>query len=168
MERTSDTEEDFAYLRNQRNLIQGELSELFDCELHVHRNSAFLILGEECRMGRCFPEENTLSDAVLLTNHLIQKRIENREISVGAEEEIYVPEEVFMGILEECKENYGKGFSKTYREMTTRDFCKGVKDYMEELGFIQETEEQIKISAVVGKIAGQYPKDFMEEKKGDK
>lgn len=79
-----------------------------------------------------------------------------------------MPEEVFLGILEECKENYGKGFSKTYREMTTRDFCKGVKDYMEELGFIQETEEQIKISAVVGKIAGQYPKDFMEEKKGDK
>lgn len=168
MERNSDTEEDFAYLRNQRNLIQGELSELFDCELHVHRNSAFLILGEECRMGRCFPEENTLSDAVLLTNHLIQKRIENREIPVGAEEEIYVPKEVFMGILEECKENYGKGFSKTYREMTTRDFCKGVKDYMEELGFIQETEEQIKISAAVGKIAGQYPKDFVEEEKGDK
>lgn len=54
MERTSDTEEDFAYLRNQRNLIQGELSELFDCELHVHRNSAFLILGEECRMAGAF------------------------------------------------------------------------------------------------------------------
>lgn len=41
MYKDSDSEEDFAYVRNYRNMIQGELSELFDCELQVHRNSAF-------------------------------------------------------------------------------------------------------------------------------
>ena len=71
MYKTADNEEDFAYIRNYRNMIQGDLTELFDCELHVHSDSAFLVLGEECRMGRCFPEENTLSDVVLLTNELI-------------------------------------------------------------------------------------------------
>ncbi len=64
MYRDPETEEDFAYVKNFRNMIQGELSEFLDCELHVHRSGAFLILGEDCRMGRCFPEENTLSDIV--------------------------------------------------------------------------------------------------------
>ena len=46
MYRDEDTEEDFAYVRNYRNMIQGELSELFPCELQVHSSSAFLILEE--------------------------------------------------------------------------------------------------------------------------
>lgn len=121
MEKDRDTEEDFAYLRNFRNMIQGELSELFDCELHVHRNSAFLILGEGCRMGRCFPEENTLSDIVLLVHSVIQEKIQRNELVLGAEERLVVPGEYFTGILEECRERYSRGFIKTYREMTTRN-----------------------------------------------
>lgn len=73
MYKDSDSEEDFAYVRNYRNMIQGELSELFDCELQVHRNSAFLILNENSHLGRCFPEENTLSDIVLLFTEFCRK-----------------------------------------------------------------------------------------------
>lgn len=167
MQRNEETEEDFNYLRNMRNFIQGELSELLDCELHVHRNSAFLILGEECRMGRCFPEEHTLSDAVLLINGLILERIYAGKIAVGAEEDIRIPAESFMEILEECKERYGKGFNKTYREMTTKDFCEAAKNYMTELGFVSEAQGEIQISAAVGKIVGHYPKDFTEDEKRD-
>ena len=60
--KSEETEEDFAYVRNFRNMIQGDFSEFFDCELQVHKNSAYLVLGEECRLGRGFPEESTLSD----------------------------------------------------------------------------------------------------------
>ncbi|HIY02731.1 MAG TPA: TIGR02678 family protein [Candidatus Blautia faecipullorum] len=162
MEKDRDTEEDFAYLRNFRNMIQGELSELFDCELHVHRNSAFLILGEGCRMGRCFPEENTLSDIVLLVHSVIQEKIQRNELVLGAEERLVVPGEYFTGILEECRERYSRGFIKTYREMTTREFCQQVKAYMTELALIEEESGSVRIHTAVGKIAGQYPKDFLK------
>ncbi len=162
MEKDRDTEEDFAYLRNFRNMIQGELSELFDCELHVHRNSAFLILGEGCRMGRCFPEENTLSDIVLLVHSVIQEKIQRNELVLGAEERLVVPGEFFTGILEECRERYSRGFIKTYREMTTREFCQQVKAYMTELALIEEESGSVRIHTAVGKIAGQYPKDFLK------
>lgn len=162
MEKDRDTEEDFAYLRNFRNMIQGELSELFDCELHVHRNSAFLILGEGCRMGRCFPEENTLSDIVLLVHSVIQEKIQRNELVLGAEERLVVPGEFFTGILEECRERYSRGFIKTYREMTTREFCQQVKVYMTELALIEEESGSVRIHTAVGKIAGQYPKDFLK------
>lgn len=162
MEKDRDTEEDFAYLRNFRNMIQGELSELFDCELHVHRNSAFLILGEDCRMGRCFPEENTLSDIVLLVHSVIQEKIQRNELVLGAEERLVVPGEYFTGLLEECRERYSRGFIKTYREMTTREFCQQVKAYMTELALIEEESGSVRIHTAVGKIAGQYPKDFLK------
>lgn len=163
MYRDPETEEDFAYVKNFRNMIQGELSEFLDCELHVHRSGAFLILGEDCRMGRCFPEENTLSDIVLLVNSLIGEKIQEGKIVPGAEEQIVLPREAFLGILEECRERYSQGFIKTYREMTTKEFCQEVLSYMKELSLIEERRGDIWVSGAAGKIAGQYPKDFLEE-----
>lgn len=163
MYRDPETEEDFAYVKNFRNMIQGELSEFLDCELHVHRSGAFLILGEDCRMGRCFPEENTLSDIVLLVNSLIGEKIQEGKIVPGAEEQIDLPGEAFLGILEECRERYSRGFIKTYREMTTKEFCQEVLSYMKELSLIEERRGDIWVSGAAGKIAGQYPKDFLEE-----
>lgn len=163
MYRDPETEEDFAYVKNFRNMIQGELSEFLDCELHVHRSGAFLILGDDCRMGRCFPEENTLSDIVLLVNSLIGEKIQEGKIVPGAEEQIVLPREAFLGILEECRERYSRGFIKTYREMTTKEFCQEVLSYMKELSLIEERRGDIWVSGAAGKIAGQYPKDFLEE-----
>lgn len=162
MYKSPETEEDFAYVRNYRNMIQGELAELFECELHVHRTSAFLVLGEECRMGRCFPEENTLSDIVLLTHGIIDEWIQEGKMIPGAEEQIQVPREVFREILECCKERYGKGFIKTYREMTTGEFCESVQNYMMELGLIVIEAGDVRISTAVGKVIGKYPKEFLE------
>lgn len=160
LQKNSENEEDFAYVRNYRNMIEGDLSEFLDCELHVHRTSAFLILGEECRLGRCFPEENTLSDIVLLINDMICKKIERGEIAVTAAEDLLVSQEYFTGLLEKCKELYGNGFNKQYRELTTGAFCEAVSDYMTELGLITEQQGMIKISTAVGKLVGRYPEDF--------
>lgn len=162
MYKTADNEEDFAYIRNYRNMIQGELTELFDCELHVHSDSAFLVLGEDCRMGRCFPEENTLSDVVLLTNELITDKIDRGEIPVLFGGQIRVPKETFRDIVEECKEKYGQGLIKSYREMTSGEFFKEVRAYMLEIEMIEEEKEDVLIRPVAGKIIGKYPEEFLK------
>lgn len=162
MYKTPDAEEDFAYVRNYRNMIQGELSELFPCELQVHRTSAFLVLGEECRLGRCFPEENTLSDITLLINRLLAEKTERGEIPVPADEEIRISRETFRGLVEECREKYRRGLNKTYREMTSAEFYREAEAYMEELMLIRKEPDGILISPVVGKIGGRYPEDFMK------
>lgn len=162
MYKTADNEEDFAYIRNYRNMIQGELTELFDCELHVHSDSAFLILGEECRLGRCFPEENTLSDIVLLINHLITDKIERGEIPILFGGQMRLPKEGFRGIVEECKEKYGSGLNKSYRELTSGEFYREVRAYMQEMEMIAEEKDDILIRPVAGKIIGKYPEDFLK------
>ena len=160
--KSEDTEEDFAYIRNFRNMIEGDFSDFFDCELQVHKSSAYLVLGEECRLGRCFPEENTLSDAVLLVHNLIQERVKRRTIDIPLDEQLCIPKEIFRSIIDECKEKFGCGFSKTYREMTFSEFYKEVFSYMKELELIKEEREDIKIMPAAGKIAGKYPDDFMK------
>lgn len=160
MYQTPDTEEDFYYVKNYRNMIQGDLETLLDCQLQVHRTSAFLIMGEDSNLGRNFPEENTLSDIVLLWCHLYREKIEQGEILVPADEDVKIPKEMFTALLEECKKIYGNGWIKTYREMTMGEYCKKIKDYMLQMEFIEEFYDSIRIRSVVGKIAGVYPETF--------
>uniref|UniRef100_UPI003FEFB617 TIGR02678 family protein n=1 Tax=Blautia sp. TaxID=1955243 RepID=UPI003FEFB617 len=163
MYKDTDTEEDFAYVRNYRNMIQGELSELFECELQVHSSSAFLILGENCRLGRTFPEENTLSDIVLLLYQLLQEEIREGKIEVSLDEQIRLPKENFQRLIEKCKERFGAGFNKTYREMTFAEIYREVYDYMENLMMIEQAYGDVCIKPVAGKIVGRYPEDFRKE-----
>lgn len=163
MYKDSDSEEDFAYVRNYRNMIQGELSELFDCELQVHRNSAFLILNENSHLGRCFPEENTLSDIVLLFNRILQEKLQTGEIQVPLNEQISIPREAFQRLAEECRERFGAAWNKTYREMTFGEIYREMADYMKELMLIEEKQDEIVIRQAAGKIMGVYPADFVLE-----
>lgn len=163
MYRTAETEEDFAYVRNFRNLIQDDMGKFFDCELQVFRGSAFLILGEESRLGRCFPEENTLSDIVLLTNGLLFQKLEAGELEAPPDEQLVLPRETFRRLLEECRERYRSGFNKTFREMTTEEFSREVLDYMTQLNLIETRRDTVLIRSVAGKIAGKYPADFAAE-----
>lgn len=167
MYRVGEVDEDFAYVRNYRNMIGGELEAYFDCELQVHKASAFLIMGENGNLGRCFPEEKTLSDIVLLCNQLILQKIEQKQIEVPVDERIVVSVQVFKRLLEECRERYGSGFIKTYRDATTSEFCRDVKEYMEQLDFIEEQRDTVVLKGVIGKIAGRYPTEFISEKEVD-
>ena len=155
-----DTEEDFAYVRHYRGMIEEELNRFFDCELQVHKTSAFLIMGEDSNLGRSFPEENTLSDIVLLWCNLFRQKIADGSVEVPAGEDIVISRQQFLMISEECKRQYGSGWIKTYREMTMGEFCKKLKEYMIFMEMIMEKYDQIIVYPIVGKVAGCYPKDF--------
>ena len=158
--RNEDNEEDFAYVRNYRNMLQGELEELFPCELQVFRNSAYLILGENCRMGRCIPEENTLSDIVLLCGQLVREKVDSGEYELLNDETVQISNESFRGLLEECKERFGKGFIKTYREMVTEEFYQEISTYLKSLELVQEYRGDVYIRPALARVIGRYPTDF--------
>ena len=155
-----DTEEDFAYVRHYRGMIQEELNRFFDCELQVHKTSAFLVMGEDSNLGKSFPEENTLSDIVLLWCGLFRQKINDGDIEVPIGEDIVISTQQFVAISEECKRRYGNGWIKTYREMTMGEFCNKLKEYMIIMEMIKEIYDQIMVYPIVGKVEGCYPKDF--------
>lgn len=158
--RNENTEEDFNYIRNFRGIIADDFEGLFDCNLHIHKSSAYLVLNEGARLGRVFPEENTLSDIVLLVNGLIHDKLADNKLSLRMDESIALSIESFNELIEEAKRLYGSGFIKSYRDMTTKELCSVITEYMLELGFIEYVGDDVKINPIVGKVAGRYPKDF--------
>ena len=152
--------EDFAYVRNYRNTIQGELEEIFPCELQVYRSCAFLILGEECRLGRFLPEENTLSDIILLLGQLIREKVEAGRYTLQDGESIRISEEEFRSLIEECKKRFGSGFTKTYREMVTEEFYREISGSLVNLELVEKHREDVLIRPAIGRVIGRYPADF--------
>ena len=162
--RSFENEEDYNYVKNYRNMIQGDLEEWIPCELQVYRSGAYLVLGEESRLGRTLPEENTLSDIMLLCAGLIRERVDKGVYQVPKEECIRISKEEFRALLEECKSRFSCGFSKMYREMLTETFCREVYEFFLEMELIREEWEDVIILPVVGKIIGVYPEDFVKAK----
>ncbi len=155
--------EDFDYLKNYGRRLAEDLEQNFDCQVHIHKGSAFFIAGEDCQMGKEFPGNNTISDIVLLCCAKIRQKVKDGVWKKQADETVRVNCEEFSRAIKEVKYTCGSGFSKNYREMTESDFVREVIDEMKAWTFIKEdkVEHQILIFPLAGKISGKYPKDFI-------
>lgn len=161
MERTPETEEDFLYVRNYgKNTIEKDFARYFDCELQVFQNHAFLVLGEEASLGKSFPDATTLSDIALLCASLLRGLTKQGQLETGLRDAAHLSESQFLDILETCKKQYQEGFAKKYREMTTKDFCHTVMEYLERMELIEKRDGQINIRGALCRMAGKYPEDF--------
>lgn len=161
MERTEETEEDFAYIRTYgKKNIEKDFSGLLDCELQIYRNQAFLILSEDTNMGKCFPETNSLSDIALLIAHIIRDMVGRNELEPDMQDRIYIQEDQFLDIIETCKKTYQNGFAKLYREMTAKEFCHVVMEYLMQMELIEKQEDRVRIRATFCRVVGVYPENF--------
>jgi len=156
-------DEDFAYLKNQRNMMKGELAGYFNCQLDVHKTSAYLILGEDSGMGKSLPAQTIRSDILLLCNAAIMEAVRAEAVNLEIDENLYMTEPEFQRIIESCKRRYDQLFSKNYREMTSTQFYQMVKEEMINWSLIEETDgnERILVRPIVGKLIGQYSREIM-------
>lgn len=162
MYREDGSEEDFEYLKYYGRRLSEELEKLLDCHVHIHRGSAYLVSGEDCRMGTTFPGNNSLSDIILLCTAQIRKMLEQQKWSISRDEMGLVDRIEFEAVLKDVKQRYGSGFSKNYREMPEGEFVRTVMDEMERWMFIRCEEElnQVKLCPLIGKIEGTYPTSY--------
>ena len=162
MYRREASEEDFEYLKYYGRRLTEDLEQNFDCHVHIHKGSAYVMLGDVCRMGTMFPGNNVISDIVLLVLAEVRQRVEQKEWNLQQDEVCVVDSVVFEQLLRKIKQTYGKGFSKNYREMPESEFVKTVMDEMELWMLIKKDEKahQVSIYPAAGKLRGQYPSDF--------
>lgn len=162
MYRREGSEEDFEYLKYYGRRLTEDMEQNFDCHVHIHKGSAYVMLGDDCRMGTVFPGNNVLSDIVLLVLAEIRQRVEQKEWNLQQDEVCVVDSVVFEQQLRKIKQTYGKGFSKNYREMPESEFVKTVMDEMELWMLIKKDEKahQVSLYPAAGKLRGQYPSDF--------
>ncbi|MBQ2800614.1 MAG: TIGR02678 family protein [Lachnospiraceae bacterium] len=167
--REIEQDEDFAYIRNYRGVIESDLEKLLDCQLQVHKSSAYLMIGEEGNLGKLFPGNNSISDAILLLFYLIQEKVKAEKLVLKVNETIFLSEVEFKRIVEECKEKFNDGFAKKYREMSEEEFTQIIMEELEHLGMIQvdNITRDITVMPVAGKICGIYPEEFLKKETED-
>ncbi len=156
--KSDQNDEDFIYIRNYRNLIEGDFEKLTDCSLQVHKGSAYLIIGEDGELGKVFPGANSISDGILLLNSMIEEQIKGGKLKPKANESINISFVEMKNLADACHERYRENFAKQYREMEKDEFTELLISEMEKLDFIEidEITGRVEIFPVVGKIVGGY------------
>ena len=111
-------------------------------------------------MGKCFPDANSLSDITLLIAHMIREMVGRGELEPDIQDIIYIPENKFLDMIETCKKTYQNGFVKMYREMTAKEFCRVIMEYLLQMELIERKDGSVKIHAAFCRVVGVYPGNF--------
>lgn len=155
---------DYDYIKKQRGMIANDLENYLEYDLHVHRNGALVVLGQEKNLKDTFPGARAISDVVLLFNSIITDMIKEHRLQLKADDTVIISRVHFDNMVEELKRGYSYGWSKEYREMSLGSLSEEIIDYMKDFNMLELLKEgkEIRILPIVGKVVGTYPHDFEE------
>lgn len=162
-------DEDFAYIKQYHSVLETDFEKVTDCQLQVHKSSAYIILGEEGNLGKVFPGNNSISDGILLLFHLIQKKVKAGEVQLQTNEIIILSEIEFVKIIKDCKAQFDEGFAKKYRELSEEEYAQEMIEELKKFGMIQIdfVTRDVRIMPVAGKICATYPEGFLKKEQED-
>ncbi|HIQ98106.1 MAG TPA: TIGR02678 family protein [Candidatus Scybalocola faecavium] len=161
MYRNDGSPEDFEYLKYYGRRLSEDLESVFDCRVDIYKGSVFFIMGQDCDLGAAFPQNNVLSDILLLCAGQIRRMADEKKWQLREDETILVDLIQLERLIKNVKADFGSGFTKNYREMPDGEFARAVLEAMEMWGFIRREEGQsIRIYPIAGRICGHYPKDY--------
>ncbi len=153
--------EDFEYLKYYGRRLSEDLESVFNCQVHIYKGSAFFMMGEDCELGAAFPQNNVLSDILLLCAGKIRQSVSGHLWQPAEDEALRVPLVDMERLIKAVKADFGAGFTKNYREMPEGEFVRTVLEAMEIWSFIRmEPEGYVHIHPIVARVAGEYPKDY--------
>lgn len=158
-------DEDFAYIKNYRNFIKNDFENVFDCDLQIHKTSAYLVMGENSSLGSPFPDKTSISGIVMIINFKIRSLVQEGFLKLENNENIIISVYDFENIIYDCKKKYQKGFAANFRGMGRNEFCTAVMNYMKYYNMIavDECTKSVVLRPIVGKITGMYPEDYKLE-----
>lgn len=156
--RSSIQDEDFNYLRNQRGAIQRDFQQLFACDLHLHRTSAFLILDEDCSAGKEFPNSNAAHDLILILANQLQHRLRTHQQNYALEqmESLIMSKESLQRLIKKLILQRQDFLPKRYQLETINESIDELIELMERLGMVEIDEMTVKMNPIFGKVAGDY------------
>lgn len=169
MYRDERSEGEFEYLKYYGRRLSEELEQLFDCQIHIYRGAAFMMLGEACDIGAVLPDNNVLSDIMLLVCGKIRENVQSGCWQPQKNDCISISSAAFRQFLKEIKARFNCCFTKNYREMPEGEFVREITKVMETWMLIRENPQshEIVIYPACAKISGVYPKEYMSHSEGE-
>ncbi|MDR1530838.1 MAG: TIGR02678 family protein [Clostridiales bacterium] len=154
--REGDNDEDFIYLRNFRGNVEKDMNEL-NCDLHIHRECAFIVTDKHADFSRAFPENNNLSDITLLIFKMLREAVERGDLTPDNRAELHVARQRLLECTALCKRDFGQYYGKTYRERSDAELLDDCLNYMEGFGLArQEDGGEVVIMPLAARFCGIY------------
>jgi uncharacterized protein (TIGR02678 family) len=153
-------DQDYLYVKNQRQWVQKYLDGNLGGELHIHKNGAFFVMDENDCFGSKHPRDAMISELVLIICAEIRNEVADGSLKRGIDDSINIKKSRFSNIIAHSKEKYDSAWSKEYREMELDKLIAEVVDYMEQWMMLKIDNNEFMLYPAIGKFVGKYPKDF--------
>lgn len=156
------SDQDFYYLKNYKNILENDFDKYLGWNLHVHKDAALLVLGEDQRCKQFFPSTGAVSDIVLSLNEKLTELVKVNKLTPKANSLLEFTLEEFKNILSELKAERSRRWSKEYRESSDEYLFNNITAFMEGFNMLKVDSERIVVYPIIGKVVGNYPEDFAE------
>lgn len=156
------SDQDFYYIKNYKNILEYDFDKYLGWNLHVHKDAALLVLGEDQRCKQFFPSSGAVSDIVLSFNEKLTHLVKTKQLTPNTSSELEFTIDEFMKLLSELRGEKAKGWSKEYRESSDDYLFKNLTTFMEGYNMLRVDKGKVLVYAVIGKVVGNYPEDFSE------
>ncbi|WP_121640177.1 TIGR02678 family protein [Virgibacillus sp. Bac330] len=163
VQRQSEDDPDFAYIRNYRNRLRDDLEEHTLFRFEIFKNVALLVAEEKKQELTLFPDQKAIMDIALhLAAYLRDHEDDFQPDTFG---NIRISPVAFESLLSSLHEQYGPGWSKQYREGSIKQMQKELTETLKSWEMLQQdtfTKDYI-IRPLLGRVVGKYPKKYVEE-----
>lgn len=160
-------QEDFDYVKNQRQNLDRNLREALSGELQVHKNGAFLIQEDGDKWGRIHPGGSALSDVALLLCAYLREMVLDGRLERRADDRIALTAREFRLFLTRCRSDWGAGWGKQLRACSDEKLCEEVIRYLTGWMLLEEREDGLLLTPAAAKWVGHYPGDYHGEEMED-
>lgn len=154
-----DNETAYDYVIRYRNTIEQDFKSLFDCDLFIHDSSAYIILDDDEKVGKVFPNTNqTLDDLLMIVFQNLYERVEKYQLQPDENEMLHIPLSQFNRIVIKLIKENTKFLPKKYKGEAMREetLANQITEWMIHYGIAYLQEDTIHIYPLVGKIQGTY------------
>lgn len=152
---------DFLYIKNFRSMLQKDVADLLDSQLHIHKSCAVLVLEAEKQFKETLPDQKVISGIAIQVCTEIRNLVSAGELQPGDDDSILLSQGRLERIIDSCRRKYVEGWSKEFREMPVERLYAEVISYMSGFSLLEKVNyQEFKVLPLAGKITGRYPEDF--------
>lgn len=160
---SEDNRADYDYVKNQRPWLSRYLGDALGGELQIHKNGAFFGLDEENRFGFVHPRDTAISDAVLLLCAQLREQITAGVYPRSEDDTVLLTRREFQHEVIQCRDQFGAGWSRYLRELSTEKLCQELTAYMADWMLMEEREDSLLLYPAAGKWVGNYPSQYQDK-----
>lgn len=151
---------DYEYIKNYRVPICKAFEKNLNWDLHIYRNGAMIALDESSKVKDVFPNKRGEGIVTLFFNKQVKNLIKEHKLKLEINDTVIISIDEFNDLVIDTREQYGYGFTKEFREYSEDVIVSKIKEFMKNFSMIREENENIILLPLIGKVVGEYPKDY--------